>query len=113
MAEIVRNFWLGMPLGLYIILILAIGIGIAGFIVPPMGALSPSLLKFIAMILGGTWAFYTTAHIPDILEAGGKVSAQMGSASITIGRHRKEHLPEKEEIIEEETEENDTEEFNQ
>lgn len=107
MAEIVRDFWLGMPLGLYVILILAIGIGIAGFLVPPMGALSPSLLKFIAMILGGTWAFYTTAHIPDILEAGGKVSAQMGSASITIGRHNKKKGDQ--EITEENTEVNDTE----
>ena len=89
MAELVRDFWLGMPLGMYIILILAIGIGIAGFLVPPMGVINGSVLKFISLILGASWLFYTTANIPSILEAGGKVSAQMGNASITIGRHRK------------------------
>lgn len=102
MAEIVRDFWLGMPLGMYIILILAIGLGVAGFLVPPMGVISGSVLKFVSLILGASWLFYTTANIPAILEAGGKVSAQMGNASITIGRHRK-NKEEKTEIEEENT----------
>lgn len=98
MAELVRDFWLGMPLGMYIILILAIGIGVAGFLVPPMGVISGSVLKFISLILGASWLFYTTCNIPAILEAGGKVSAQMGNASITIGRHRKNKEEKEEEI---------------
>ena len=102
MAELVRDFWLGMPLGMYIILVLAIGMGVAGFIVPPMGVINGSVLKFVSLILGASWLFYTTANIPAILEAGGKVSAQMGNASITIGRHRK-NKEEKIEIEEENT----------
>lgn len=102
MAELVRDFWLGMPLGMYIILILAVGIGVAGFLVPPMGVINGSVLKFVSLILGASWLFYTTANIPAILEAGGKVSAQMGNASITIGRNRK-NKEEKIEIEEENT----------
>ena len=82
MAEVVKDFWAGMPWGMYLILILAIGIGIAGFIVPPIGVISGSLLKFIAMILGGSWLFYITANIPTILANGAKIRAEYGNAKI-------------------------------
>ena len=90
MSELVKDLFWGMPVGLYIILFLAIGIGIAGFIVPPLGALDPSLLKFIAMILAAAWLFFTTSHIPEFIERGAKIKATMGNASIEIGRHKKE-----------------------
>lgn len=100
MAEAVKTFWAGMPIGLYIILILAIGIGVAGFIVPPLGIISGSLLKFIALILGASWLFYITANIPTILANGAKVRAEYGKAKIEIGRHKKETLNEETEIEE-------------
>ena len=90
MAETLKDFWAGMPWGLYLILILAIGIGVAGFIVPPLGVISGSLLKFIAMILAGSWLFYVTANIPTILASGAKIRAEYGNAKIEIGRHKKE-----------------------
>lgn len=102
MAEVVKDFWAGMPWGLYIILILAIGIGIAGFIVPPLGVISGSLLKFIAMILGGSWLFYITANIPTILANGAKIRAEYGNAKIEIGRHKKIEIAD--EPVEEEEE---------
>lgn len=90
MPELVKDLFWGMPIGLYVVLFLAIGIGIAGFIVPPLGAISPSLLKFIALILGSTWLFYTTANIPVFIERGAKIKATYGNASIEIGRHKKQ-----------------------
>ena len=89
MSEAVKDLFWGMPIGLYVVLFLAIGIGIAGFIVPPLGTLSPSLLKFIALILGASWLFYTTANIPVFIERGAKIKATYGSASIEIGRNKK------------------------
>ncbi len=100
MAETIKTFWAGMPIGLYIILILAILIGVAGFIVPPVGIISGSLLKFIALILGASWLFYITANIPTILANGAKIRAEYGNAKLEIGRHR--HHQEVEEVEEDE-----------
>ena len=45
MAETVKDFFIGMPWGLYVILILSFGLLIASWIVPPLGAISPSALQ--------------------------------------------------------------------
>lgn len=110
--DTVRYFFLGMPIGLYLLLIAALALLVAGFIVPPLGVIDPSLLTGIAEMLGFTWLLFTTANIPEYIERGAKISASYGGATISVGKHRKERIP-TEEIIEEETEENDTEEFNQ
>lgn len=89
MAEIVKDFWAGMPIGLYLILILAIGLGVAGFLVPPLGVISGSVLKFVSLILGATWLFYVTAHIPTIIASGAKIRAEYGNAKIEIGRNKR------------------------
>ena len=94
MAELVKDFWFGMPVGLYIILILAIGLGVAGFIVPPLGVISGTVLKGMALILGATWLFYVTANIPVILASGAKIRAEYNGAKIEIGRHKKEQTEE-------------------
>lgn len=90
MPELVRDFWAGMPLGMYIILILAIGLGVAGFVVPPVGAISGSVLKGMALILGAAWLYYVTAHIPTILASGAKIRAEYGKAKIEIGRKKEQ-----------------------
>lgn len=89
MAELVKDFWLGMPLGLYIVLIVAIGLLIASFILPPLGIVEVSALKAAALIIGGGWLLYTTANIPRFVESGAKIKATYGNASIEIGKHRK------------------------
>ena len=89
MAEVIKDFWFGMPIGLYVILVLAIGLGVAGFIVPPLGVISGTVLKAMALILGATWLFYVTANIPTILASGAKIRASYGDAQIEIGRNRK------------------------
>ena len=90
MAEEIKDFIWGMPIGLYIILLLSIGLGVAGFIVPPLGVISGSVLKGMALILGATWLFYVTAHIPQILASGAKIRAEYNGAKIEIGRKRAE-----------------------
>lgn len=92
MAEVVKDFFLGMPVGLYIILILVFGLLVASFLVPPLGAIAPSALQGAALILGATWLFYTTAHIPEFIERGAKIKASVGNATIEIGKHKKHEV---------------------
>ena len=85
MAELVKDVWAGMPWYLYLILLLAVGLLIASFCVPPLGTISPSVLQAAALIIGGTWLLYTTANIPNFIQAGAKIRASYGKAKIEIG----------------------------
>lgn len=106
MAEEVKDFFLGMPWPLYVILLLCFGLLVASFIIPPVGVITSSSLQGAAMILGFTWLFYVTANIPNFIERGAKISAKWKDAEITIGRKRNEiQLPE--EQLQEENEEDD------
>lgn len=91
MGEIIKDFWVGMPWYLYLILILSFGLMVASFIVPPLGAISPSVLQGVALILGFTWLFYTTANIPVFIERGAKIKAKWKDAEIEIGRKKEEN----------------------
>ena len=92
MAEIVKDFWAGMPIGMYIILILGFVLLCVSFVIPPLGVISPSVLQGVSIILGFTWLFYVTTHIKEILAAGGKVKANVGNiASVEIGRKKEEN----------------------
>ena len=99
MAEIVKDFWAGMPWGMYIILILVFGLLVASWIVPPLGTISSSALQGGALMLGAAWLFYVTCNIPAILASGAKIRASYGNAQIEIGRHKKQQT--EEETIEE------------
>lgn len=101
MAELVKDFFLGMPVGLYIILILVFGLLIASWVVPPLGVIAPSALQGAALILGATWVFYVTAHVPEFIEKGAKIKASVGNASLEIGRGKKKHQIEEQEVEEE------------
>lgn len=102
MAELVKDFWAGMPWGMYIILILVFILIVASWIAPPLAAISKSALQGAALILGAAWLYYVTCHIPQILASGAKIRASYGNAQIEIGRHKKEEVlaEEKEEEIE-------------
>ena len=109
MAEMAKDFWAGMPWGMYIILLIAVALTIASWAVPPLGIISKSALQGIALILGGSWLFYVTCNIPTILASGAKIRASYGNAKIEIGRHKKDE--EHPEIIEETEIDNDSQEF--
>lgn len=88
MAELVKDFWAGMPLGMYLILLLTFGLLLASWVVPPLGVISSSALKGAALVLGAAWLFYVTCHIPQILASGAKIRASYGNAQIEIGRKK-------------------------
>lgn len=90
MAEMIKDFWLGMPVGMYIILVIAVILLIASWLVPPLGVITPSALQGTALILGAAWLFYVTANIPRFIESGAKIKASYGNAQIEIGRHKNE-----------------------
>lgn len=97
MAEFVKDLFTGMPWYLFVIIILAFGLLVASFIVPPLGTISPSVLKGVALILGGTWLLYVTANIPTFLERGAKIKASYGNATIEIERNKSKKTENKEE----------------
>ena len=92
MSEMVKDLFIGMPWYLYLLLVLCFGLLIASFLVPPMGAIHPSVLQGIAEILGFAWLYYTMANIPVFIEKGAKIKATWKDATIEIGRHRKKEL---------------------
>ena len=97
MAEIVKDFWAGMPWGMYLILVAVFALMVASWFVPPLGAISSSALQGGALILGAAWLFYVTCNIPVILQSGAKIRASYGNAQIEIGR-KKENLGQEEKI---------------
>lgn len=88
MADVVKDFFLGMPVGMYVIIILAFILLCVSFAIPPVGVISSSSLQGAALILGATWLFYVTSHIPQILASGAKIKASYGNAQIEIGRKK-------------------------
>lgn len=107
MAEEVKDFFLGMPWPLYVILLLCFGLLVASFIIPPLGVITSSSLQAAAMILGFTWLFYVTANIPNFIERGAKIKASWKDASIEIGRKKDEAIRTENELQEDKEEQND------
>lgn len=99
MSELVKDFFVGMPWYLYLILILSFGLMVASFIVPPLGTISPTVLQGVALILGFTWLFYTTCNIPVFIERGAKIKAKWKDAEIEIGRKKEENKDAETEIL--------------
>ena len=89
------------------IIILAFALLVASFIVPPLGAISPSVLQGIAIILGFTWLLYTTANIPVFIERGAKIKASYGNAHIEIGKHKNEAIRTEDQLQEDKEIQND------
>lgn len=85
MAEDIKDFFIGMPWYMYVLLVLSFGLMVASFILPPTGAIAPSVLQGVAELLGFAWLFYTTANIPIFIKRGAKISAKYKDvASIEI-----------------------------
>lgn len=85
MAENVKNFFIGMPWYMYLILILVFGLFVASFFLPPLGIIHPSVLQAGAIILGFCWLFYVSVNIPNFIQRGAHIKASYGNAEITIG----------------------------
>lgn len=57
------------------------GLFIGGFLVPPRGEISGSLLKASSILL----AFGVVSMLPDIIKSGAQAKFQHGDTSVTIG----------------------------
>lgn len=58
----------------------AVGLIVAGFIVPPTGVIDPSVLTGV----GELFAFAALAQLPEALEKGNRVSLRKGDTSIDV-----------------------------
>ena len=88
--ENIKNFFLGMPLYIYLLLLLVFGLFVASFFLPPLGIIHPSVLQAGAIILGFCWLFYVSVNIPNFIQRGAHIKASYGNTSITIGNEDEE-----------------------
>ena len=84
MAQDIKNFFVGMPWYMYLILILVFGLFVASFFLPPLGIIHPSVLQAGAIVLGFAWLFYVSVNIPTFIQRGAHIKASYGNANITI-----------------------------
>jgi len=84
MGDIVKDAVQGLPKYMYAILAVACGLAIAGFMLPPRGEIHPSVLKVIALLLGGGWLFSISVNLPKYIEAGASVRLQHGETSVSV-----------------------------
>ena len=64
--------------------IVAIGLGIAGFIVPPHGQIDGSVLTFIGELIGGVTLVEFIMNVPKYLETGIKAKISHGGTTIAV-----------------------------
>lgn len=64
--------------------IVAIGLGIAGFIVPPTGRIDPSVITFVGEIIGGAALITLLEKLPEYIRKGASASITHGNTSVTI-----------------------------
>ena len=81
MAEDIKDLFVGMPWYMYVLLVLSFGLMVASFILPPTGAIAPSVLQGVAELLGFGWLFYLTANVPVFIQRGAKIRASYGNAN--------------------------------
>ena len=74
----------GTPWYVHATFLVALGLVIAGFCVPPTGEVSGSVLTAIGEILGGGAALTFVVNIPVYLEAGVKAKFSHGQTSVTV-----------------------------
>ena len=74
----------GTPWYVHVAFLVAIGLGIAGFCVPPHGAIDGSVLTFIGEIMGGVTLVEFVLNIPKFLETGIKAKIQHGATTIAV-----------------------------
>lgn len=86
MAEILKS----VPWYIYAVMVTAIGLAVAGFIVPPTGVIDGSVLKAIAEIMGGAAVLDFVVNLPKYIEAGAKAKIEHGNTSITVGKNEPE-----------------------
>lgn len=79
-----KTLWKGTPWYVHVSFLVAIGLGIAGFCIPPHGEISGSVITYVAEILGGVTLVQFVVNIPNYLEAGIKAKFSHGNTTIAV-----------------------------
>lgn len=74
----------GTPWYVHIAFLVAIGLIIAGFCVPPRGVIDGSVLTAVGELLGGVTLVEFVLNIPNYLEAGVKAKISHGQTTVTV-----------------------------
>lgn len=82
--DMAKDIIKGTPWYVHLAFIVAVGLGIAGFCVPPQGKIDGSVLTFVGELLGGVTLVNFVVNIPVYLEAGVKAKISHGSTSISV-----------------------------
>lgn len=86
MAEALKR----VPWYIYAVMITAIALVVAGFIVPPTGVIDGSVLTAIGELMGGAALLEFVIKLPEYIAAGAKAKIEHGSTTITIGKNENE-----------------------
>lgn len=74
----------GTPWYVHTAFIVAVGLGIAGFCVPPHGQIDGSVLTFIGELIGGVTLVEFIMNVPKYLETGIKAKISHGGTTIAV-----------------------------
>lgn len=76
----------------YVSLITSVALLVAGFFVPPVGIIDPSVLTAVGELVG----FATVAQVPYIVEKGRNATIKHGNTEISITKKQKKSEDEQE-----------------
>ena len=82
--EMAKVLFKGTPWYVHVSFIVSMLLAIVGFVLPPQGAISGSVLTFIGEILGGVTLVEFMINIPKYLEAGVKAKISHGQTTVAI-----------------------------
>lgn len=86
MAEVMKE----VPWYIYTVMITAIALVVAGFIIPPTGIIDGSVLKGVGELMMGTAVLEVIINLPRYIEAGAKAKIEHGNTVITVGKEKNE-----------------------
>lgn len=76
----------------YVSLITSVALLVAGFLVPPLGVIDPSVLTAVGELIG----FVTVAQVPYVIEKGRNATIKHGNTEISITKKQKKSGDEQE-----------------
>ena len=82
--EMAKVLFRGTPWYIHMAFLVAMGLDIAGFCVPPQGEIDGSVLTFVGEILGGATLVEFILNVPKYLEAGIKAKISHGGTTIAV-----------------------------
>ena len=76
------------PWYIYAVILVSLGLVIAGFVMPPQGVIDGSVLTAIGELMGGSALLEVVIKLPQYIEAGVKAKITHGNTEIEIGKDK-------------------------